>query len=107
RPAGLLRPLVLLSPVVFGHRDDGSRPGECDRLVARLVEPEDEALVPGPERAVNLRAVTDIPAPREQRLAQGELAAFPPGQRGRHVPGGRGETGGAGPAGGRRLARGA
>src|SRR5262249_51114628 len=86
RPAGLLRPLVPLSPVVFGHRDDGPRPGECDRLVARLVEPEDEPPVPGPERAVNLRAVTDIPAPGEQCLAQGELVAFPPGQRGRHVP---------------------
>src|SRR5690348_15697364 len=92
-------------PVVFGHRDDGSRPGECDRLVARLVEPEDEALVPGTERAVNLRAVTDIPATGEQRLAQGELAAFPPGQRGQHVPAGRGERGGEGPAVGSGLGR--
>src|SRR6185437_2094168 len=74
-------------------------------LVAWLVEPEDKPLVPGPERAQELRAVTDIPAPGEQRLAQGELVAFPPGQRGRHVPAGRGEPGGEGPAVGGGLGR--
>ena len=70
-------PWRLWHPIDPSRLDAALRPV---RLIARAVQPEDEAWVAWPERPAELRAVADVAAARQQAAPQPQLAPLPGGQ---------------------------